>query len=143
MDKESCFCPAPIPTETLHLSRGVCRAPLTRENQPHPSGGICSLGGKGLYVMRQMSRAHFKALGTTRVGAFLVVTLPPSRWGGPTESTVWEAAGKLKVTGDGEDVEEMEEDVHSHDGRCTESCLGLDAPQLPFWPHWLLAHLEG
>lgn len=62
---------------------------------------------------------------------------------GPTESTVWEAAGKLEIAGDGEDVEKVEEDVYSHDGCCTESCLGLDAPQLAFWPHWLLTHLEG
>lgn len=91
-----------------------------------------------------MSPSHFKALvslGVTCLGVFLVA-LPPSH-GGPTKGTVWEAAGKLKVAGNGEDVEEVEEDVHSHDGCRAESGLGLDAPQLSFWPHWLLAHLEG
>lgn len=62
---------------------------------------------------------------------------------GPTKSTVWETAGELEIAGDGEDVEEVEEDVDGHDGCCAESRLGLDAPQLALWPHWLLAHLEG
>lgn len=60
----------------------------------------------------------------------------------PTEGTVREAVGKLEVTGDGEDVEEVEEDVHGHDGHDAEAGLGPDAPQLTLTPHWLhLAHL--
>lgn len=98
-DKESCFCPAPILTETLHLSRGVCQAPLTRESQPHPSGGICSLGDEGLYVMRQMSRAHFKALGATWMGAFLKVALPQSRWGDPPRALSGRRPANLRSLG--------------------------------------------
>lgn len=59
-----------------------------------------------------------------------------------TEGAVWEAVGELEVTGDGEDVEEVEEDVHGHDSHHAEACLGPDAPQLALAPHRLhLAHL--
>lgn len=62
----------------------------------------------------------------------------------PTEGAVRETVDELEVTGDGEDVEEVEEDVHGQDGYHTESCLGPDAPQLALWPHGLhLAHLRG
>lgn len=61
---------------------------------------------------------------------------------GPTKSTVWETTGEFEIAGDGEDVEEVEEDVYGHDGCGAESRLGLDAPQLALWSHWLLAHLE-
>lgn len=65
-------------------------------------------------------------------------------WAGraPTKGAIREAAGELEVTGDGEDVEEVKEDVHCHDGHHAEACLGPDAPQLTLAPHWLhLAHL--
>lgn len=60
----------------------------------------------------------------------------------PTEGAVRQAAGKLEVTGNGEDVEEVEEDVHSQDGHHAEARLGPDVPQLALTPHRLhLAHL--
>lgn len=60
----------------------------------------------------------------------------------PTEGAVREAVGKLEVTGDGEDIEEVEEDVHGYDGHHAEAGLGPDAPQLTLLPHGLhLAHL--
>lgn len=43
------------------------------------------------------------------------------------KGVIREAVGEFEVIGDGEDVEEVKEDVYCYDGYYVEVCLGSDA----------------
>lgn len=110
----------------------VPRVSKNKSPSPHPwIGAVPSQG---------VSFPSCDAMGAQRV--FLSFPAPVLARRAPTEGAVREAVGKLEVAGDGEDVEEVEEDVHGHDGHHAEAGLGPDAPQLTLAPHRLhLAHL--
>lgn len=50
-----------------------------------------------------------------------------------TQSPVGEMFQELHVSGDGEDVHEVEEDVHHGDGSQMDQTLQADVPHLPFF----------
>lgn len=51
-----------------------------------------------------------------------------------TQSPVRGMPQQLQVSGDGEDVHEVEEDVHDDDGSQVNQALHADVPHLPLFP---------
>lgn len=56
------------------------------------------------------------------------------REGAQTQCPVREVLQQLHVGGDGEDVQEMEEDVHHDDDSQVHEALQIDVPHLPLFP---------
>lgn len=133
------LCLVPLPGVTGQTYLQVPRVSKAKSPLPHPAIGAVPRGAS-------FPSCDSAAIGAQRVRPSEVAAPTPSLfWArrAPTEGAVWEAAGELEVIGDGEDVEEVEEDVHGHDGYHAEARLGPDAPQLALSPHRLhLAHLR-